>query len=595
MPSYKAPIRDLQFVFHELHQADATLSTLPGFDEVSPDLVDAILEEGAKVCEEVLQPINQSGDQEGCQFDSGEVTTPAGFKAAYQTYIEGGWPSLAADPELGGQGLPETVSFMLEEMICSANVSFSLYPGLTRGAINSINSHATDALKTQYLPKMVEGIWSGTMCLTEPHCGTDLGLVRTKAVPKDDGSYAISGTKIFITGGDQDLTENIIHLVLARLPDAPEGVRGISLFLVPKFMPDASNEPGDSNGVTCGSIEHKMGIKASATCVMNFDDAIGYLVGPENKGLACMFTMMNSERLAIGMQGLGLGETAYQNAVEYAKERIQSRSATGIKAPDKPADPLLVHPDIRRMLLTTRAYNEGCRAMAVWTAINIDLSHKHPDAEKREEADDYVALITPIIKAFFSDYGYETTTLCQQVLGGHGYIQEWGMEQYVRDARIAQIYEGTNGIQALDLIRRKLFIHEGRLPRRFFKRLNDFVSAQQNSKAMADFVTPLADAIKLLEELTGWLVDQGKRNPDELGAAATDYLRIFALTTLAWLWADMARVALEKESDDTSGFYTTKLRTARFFMGRLLPQIHGLALGIRSGSDLMMEFSDDEF
>ncbi|MDF1529352.1 MAG: acyl-CoA dehydrogenase C-terminal domain-containing protein [Sedimenticola sp.] len=595
MPSYKAPIRDLQFVFHELHQADETLSSLPGFDEVSPDLVDAILEEGAKVCEEVLQPINQSGDQEGCQFNDGVVTTPAGFKAAYQTYIEGGWPSLAADPELGGQGLPETISFMLEEMLCSANVSFSLYPGLTRGAINSINSHATDALKEQYLPKMVEGIWSGTMCLTEPHCGTDLGLVRTKAIPNGDGSYAISGTKIFITGGDQDLTENIIHLVLARLPDAPEGVRGISLFLVPKFMPDANNEPGDSNGVTCGSIEHKMGIKASATCVMNFDDAIGYLVGPENKGLACMFTMMNAERLAIGMQGLGLGETAYQNAVEYAKDRLQSRSATGTKAPDKPADPLLVHPDIRRMLLTTRAYNEGCRALAVWTAMNIDLSHKHPDAEKREEADDYVALITPIIKAFFSDYGYETTTLCQQVLGGHGYIQEWGMEQYVRDARIAQIYEGTNGIQALDLIRRKLFIHEGRLPQRFFNLLNSFIAEQNGNESMTQYIAPLADAIKLLQELTGWLVEQGTRNPDELGAAATDYLRIFALTTLAWLWTDMARVALEKESSDNTGFYTTKLRTARFFMGRLLPQIHGLALGIRSGADLMMEFSDEEF
>lgn len=595
MPSYKAPIRDLQFVFHELHQADETLSSLPGFDEVSPDLVDAILEEGAKVCEEVLQPINQSGDQEGCQFNDGVVTTPAGFKAAYQTYIEGGWPSLAADPELGGQGLPETISFMLEEMLCSANVSFSLYPGLTRGAINSINSHATDALKEQYLPKMVEGVWSGTMCLTEPHCGTDLGLVRTKAVPNGNGSYAISGTKIFITGGDQDLTENIIHLVLARLPDAPEGVRGISLFLVPKFMPDANNEPGDSNGVTCGSIEHKMGIKASATCVMNFDDAIGFLVGPENKGLACMFTMMNAERLAIGMQGLGLGETAYQNAVEYAKDRLQSRSATGTKAPDKPADPLLVHPDIRRMLLTTRAYNEGCRALAVWTALNIDLSHKHPDAEKREEADDYVALITPIIKAFFSDYGYETTTLCQQVLGGHGYIQEWGMEQYVRDARIAQIYEGTNGIQALDLIRRKLFIHEGRLPQRFFNLLNSFIAEQNGNESMTQYIAPLADAIKLLQELTGWLVEQGTRNPDELGAAATDYLRIFALTTLAWLWADMARVALEKESSDNTGFYTTKLRTARFFMGRLLPQIHGLALGIRSGADLMMEFSDEEF
>jgi alkylation response protein AidB-like acyl-CoA dehydrogenase len=595
MPSYKAPIRDLQFVFHELHQADEILRSLPGFDEVSPDLVDAILEEGAKVCEEVLQPINQSGDQEGCQFNDGAVTTPAGFKAAYQTYIEGGWPSLAADPELGGQGLPETISFMLEEMLCSANVSFSLYPGLTRGAINSINSHATDALKEQYLPKMVEGVWSGTMCLTEPHCGTDLGLVRTKAVPNGDGSYAISGTKIFITGGDQDLTENIIHLVLARLPDAPEGVRGISLFLVPKFMPDANNEPGDSNGVTCGSIEHKMGIKASATCVMNFDDAIGFLVGPENKGLACMFTMMNAERLAIGMQGLGLGETAYQNAVEYAKDRLQSRSATGTKAPDKPADPLLVHPDIRRMLLTTRAYNEGCRALAVWTALNIDLSHKHPDAEKREEADDYVALITPIIKAFFSDYGYETTTLCQQVLGGHGYIQEWGMEQYVRDARIAQIYEGTNGIQALDLIRRKLFIHEGRLPQRFFTLLNNFVSTHQHNETMNDFVSPLTDALKLLEEITDWLVEQGKRNPDELGAAATDYLRIFALITLAWLWADMARVALEKAPTDDSGFYTSKLKTARFFMGRLLPQIYGLERGIRSGSDLMMEFTDDEF
>ena len=595
MPSYKAPIRDLQFVFHELLEADETLHGLPGFDEVSPDLVDAILQEGGKICEELLHPLNQNGDLEGCRFEDGQVTTPKGFKEAYRTFIEGGWPSLAADPELGGQGLPETISFMLEEMLCSANVSFSLYPGLTRGAINALNHHASDELKQQYLPKMVEGTWSGTMCLTEPHCGTDLGLVRTRAVPNDDGSYAISGTKIFITGGEHDLTDNIIHLVLARLPDAPEGVRGISLFLVPKRLPDANNEPGDNNGVSCGSIEHKMGIKASATCVMNFDGASGFLVGPENKGLACMFTMMNSERLAIGMQGLGLGEVAYQNAVAYAKDRIQGRSATGIKAPDKAADPLLVHPDIRRMLLTTRAYNEGARALATWTAINIDLAHRHPEPQKREEADDYVALITPIIKAFFSDYGYETTTLCQQVYGGHGYIREWGMEQFVRDARIAQIYEGTNGIQALDLVRRKLFINDGRLPKRFFTLLDSYIAENRENETLAEFIDPLREANTLLQELTAWLVAESRQNPDELGAAATDYLRIFALTTFAWLWTRMAQVAQNKQESDNSGFYRTKIKTARFFMGRLLPQIQGLNISIRSGSDLMMVFDESAF
>jgi alkylation response protein AidB-like acyl-CoA dehydrogenase len=595
MPSYKAPIRDLQFVFHELHEADRTLSALPGFDEVSPDLVDAILQEGGKICEELLQPLNQSGDLEGCRFEEGQVTTPTGFKEAYRTFIEGGWPSLAADPELGGQGLPETLSFMLEEMLCSANVSFSLYPGLTRGAITALSHHASDELKKQYLPQMVAGSWSGTMCLTEPHCGTDLGLVRTRAVPNGDGSYAISGTKIFITGGEHDLTENIIHLVLARLPDAPEGVRGISLFLVPKRLPDANNEAVGENAVSCGSIEHKMGIKASATCVMNFDGATGYLVGPENKGLACMFTMMNSERLAIGMQGLGLAEVAYQNAVSYARERLQSRSATGAKAPDKAADPLLVHPDIRRMLLTTRAYNEAARALAVWSAINIDLAHRHPDPEQREAADDYVALITPIIKAFFSDYGYETATLCQQVYGGHGYIQEWGMEQFVRDARIAQIYEGTNGIQALDLVRRKLFIHDGRLPQRFFALLDDYIADNRGDEALAEFIDPLREANTLLQELTAWLVAGSQQNPDELGAAATDYLRIFALTTFAWLWARMAQLAQARLADDGSGFYRTKINTARFFMGRLLPQIQGLNIGIRSGSGLMMALDETEF
>jgi len=595
MPSYKAPIRDLQFVYHELLNADAVFAEVPEFKEASDDLVDAILEEGAKICEEVLQPINQNGDQEGCQFNNGTVTTPKGFKEAYDTFIEGGWPALALSPDIGGQGLPETISFMLEEMICSANVSFSLYPGLTRGAISAISAHAVEALKEQYLPKMAEGIWAGTMCLTEPHCGTDLGLVRTKAEPDNQGGYDITGTKIFISGGEQDLTENIVHLTLARLPGAPEGVRGISLFLVPKLMPDADNNPGEANGVTCGSIEHKMGIKGSATCVINFDNAKGYLIGTEGKGLACMFTMMNAERLAIGMQGLGLGEVAYQNAVEYARDRLQSRSATGVKAPEKAADPLLVHPDIRRMLLTTRAYNEGARALAVWTAMNIDIAHKHPNAEKRQASDDLVALITPIIKAFFSDYGYETTTMCQQVFGGHGYIQEWGMEQFVRDARIAQIYEGANGIQALDLVRRKLFINEGRLPKRMFSILDNFIAETSKEAALTEYLQPLQEANQLLQSLTQWLVENSSENADELGAAATDYLRIFALTVFAWFWVQMAQQAQQNIEGDDAEFYQTKLKTARFYLLRILPQIHGLDKAVRSGSDLMMDFDESVF
>ncbi len=595
MPTYKAPIRDLQFVFHELLDGDQTLAALPGFGEVSPDLVDAILDEGAKIIEEVIQPLNQSGDEEGCRFDDGQVFTPKGFREAYRTYTEGGWSSLAADPELGGQGLPETLSFMLEEMINSANVSFGLYPGLTRGAINALTAHASEELQAAYLPKMVEGSWSGTMCLTEAHAGTDLGLIRTRAQPQADGSYSVSGSKIFITGGEHDLTENIIHLVLARLPDAPPGVKGISLFLVPKLMPDEQGGPGGINGVSCGAIEHKMGIKASSTCVLNFDQAKGFLVGPENRGLACMFTMMNAERLAIGIQGLGLAEVAYQNAVDYARERLQSRAANGPSEPDKAADPLLVHPDIRRMLLTTRAYNEGARALAVWTAMKIDISHRHPDPAAREEADDLVSLITPVIKAFFSDYGYETTTLCQQVFGGHGYIREWGMEQFVRDARIAQIYEGTNGIQALDLVRRKLFMHDGRLPDRLFDLIAGDIESQREEEQLRPFITPMEDALTRLRELTDWLIEAGKGNPDELGAAATDYLRIFALTTLAWFWVRMIRIALPRQEDDATGFYRAKIRTGRFFLYRLLPQIQGLDAAVRSGASLMTAFEEEAF
>jgi len=595
MPSYKAPIRDLQFVYHELLNADQTLSTLPGFEETTSDLVDAILEEGAKLFEQKIQPLNQSGDKQGCSFTDGKVTTPDGFKEAYLAYIEGGWCSLAADPELGGQGLPETINFMLEEMITSANVSFSLYPGLTRGAISAISSHADDDLKARYLPKMVEGTWSGTMCLTESQAGTDLGLVRTKAEPLDDDSYEITGTKIFITGGEQDLTENIIHLVLARLPGAPAGIKGISLFLVPKFLPDNNNEPVQPNGVSCGSIEHKMGIKGSSTCVMNFDNARGFLVGPEHRGLACMFTMMNAERLAIGIQGLGLGEVAYQNAVAYARERLQGRAATGTVSPELSADCLLVHPDIRRMLLTTRAYNEGARALAVWTSVNIDISQRHQDSSRRVEAEELVALITPVIKAFFSDYGYETTTLCQQVLGGHGYIQEWGMEQFVRDARIAQIYEGANGIQALDLVRRKLFIHDGRLPKNFFRLIAEYAEAERGNEALLPYLDQLTEALNLLRDLTEWLVQQGTTNPDQLGAAATDYLRVFAVTTLAWMWVRMIAISLENLNGSDADFYRAKLQTGRFFLGRVLPQIYGLDLAVRSGSGLMMDMREADF
>ncbi|MCB1881695.1 MAG: acyl-CoA dehydrogenase C-terminal domain-containing protein [Gammaproteobacteria bacterium] len=595
MPSYRAPIRDLQFVYHELLNADQTLASLPGFEETTADLVDAILEEGAKLFEQKIQPLNQLGDKQGCRFEAGEVTTPDGFKEAYNAYIEGGWGSLAVDPEWGGQGLPETISFMLEEMLTSANVSFSLYPGLTRGAISAINSHADDELKARYLPKMVEGVWSGTMCLTESQAGTDLGLVRTKAEPRPDGSYGITGTKIFITGGEQDLTENIIHLVLARLPGSPEGVKGISLFLVPKFLPDDDNEPAQRNHVSCGAIEQKMGIKGSSTCVLNFDNAQGFLIGPEHRGLACMFTMMNAERLAIGIQGLGLGEVAYQNAVAYARDRLQSRAAGGSAAPQLSADPLLVHPDIRRMLLTTRAYNEGARAVAVWTAVNIDLSHRHPDAAKRAEADDLVSLITPVIKAFFSDYGYETTALCQQVFGGHGYISEWGMEQFVRDARIAQIYEGTNGVQALDLVRRKLFIHDGRLPDRFFRLLADYIEQQRTNQPLQPYLTPFIEALNLLRDLTAWLTEQGSENPNQLGAAATDYLRIFALTTSAWMWLRMIAVALENRDGNEVDFYRSKIQTGGFFLGRLLPQIHALNMAVRSGSDLLMDMRDTDF
>ncbi|ROR35183.1 acyl-CoA dehydrogenase C-terminal domain-containing protein [Inmirania thermothiophila] len=595
MAQYQAPLRDMRFVLYELLDAGRALAELPGCEEATPDLVGAVLEEAGRIAEEVLFPLNRSGDEEGCRLEDGQVSTPRGFREAYRLFCEGGWPGIGADPDYGGQGLPTLVEFQVHEMWSAANVAFSLYPVLTAGAYRAIRAHADEALRRRFLPPMVEGRWSGTMCLTEAHCGTDLGLLRTRAVPAGDGGYRITGTKIFITGGDQDLTENIVHLVLARLPDAPEGVRGISLFLVPKRKVREDGSLGEANGVSPGAIEHKMGIRGAATCVMNFDDAEGYLVGPPNKGLACMFTMMNLERLAIGMQGLGLGEVAYQSAAAYARERLQGRFMGGPRDPDRPADPIVVHPDVRRMLLTARAYNEGNRALCAWAALAIDQAERHPDPAVREAADDLVALLTPIIKAFVSDCGFEVCNLGLQVFGGHGYIREHGMEQLVRDARIAQIYEGTNGIQALDLVRRKLFLHDGRLPGRFFAPVEAFVREAHGRAGMGEFVVPLEDALRRLRAVTAWLQEEGPQRPEELGAAATDYLRMFGLTALAYLWARAAAVALERLDGPERPFYEGKLAVARFYMQRLLPQVHALEAAVRAGGATLMALPDEAF
>ncbi|KAA3629729.1 MAG: acyl-CoA dehydrogenase [Proteobacteria bacterium] len=594
MAVYNPPLRDLQFVYHELLDP-ARLQALPGCEEFDGDLVNAVLEEAGKLCAEVLFPLNRSGDEEGCHFENGEVRTPAGFKEAYQQFVAGGWTAIACDTEYGGQGLPNTVNVMVEEMICSTNLSFGMYPGLSHGAYNAIKAHGSEELKNLYLPKLTDGTWSGTMCLTEPQCGTDLGLVRTKAVPQSDGSYRITGTKIFISAGEHDLTENIVHLVLARLPDAPAGIKGISLFLVPKFLPDANGDVGGRNGVVCGSIEHKMGIKASSTCVMNFDDATGWLLGQPHKGMRAMFTMMNTARLDVGIQGIGLGESAYQGAVEYARERIQGRALKGAQFPEKAADPLFVHPDVRRMLLTQRAYVEGARALAGWLASEIDVYQRSENADEVQAAEDLVALLIPVLKSFGTDMGFECANLGVQVYGGHGYIRENGMEQYVRDARITQIYEGTNGIQALDLVGRKLPAHMGRYLRRFFHPVADYIEAHKDDEALAEFIGPLAKVFGRLQKATAFIAEKGMRDPNEAGAASVDYQRLFALTTLAYLWTRMAEIALAKVDGGESQFYQAKIDTARFYMQRLLPQGGGLFGAILAGGKSMMAFNDEAF
>ena len=594
MAIYKAPLRDMQFVLYELFDG-ANLHDLPGYEEATPDLIDPVLEEAAKICEEILLPLNRSGDEEECHFDEGVVTTPEGFKEAYTAYREGGWTTIGCSPDYGGMGLPKMVTTLFEEMICSANLSFAMYPGLSYGTYNALKNYGSDALKDQYLPKLVDGTWAGTMCLTEAHCGTDLGLLRTKAEPQDDNSYLISGSKMFISAGEHDLTENIIHLVLARTPDAPEGVKGISLFLVPKFLPDGDGNPGERNPVVCGSIEHKMGIKASATCLLNFDGARGWLIGDLNRGMEAMFVMMNQERLAVGVQGIGLAEVSYQSAVDYARERLQGRALTGAKHPDKAADPIIVHPDVRKMLLTMRAWTEGSRALACWISHELDHQRTDPDGQRRLEADDFVQLMTPIAKALFTDLGYETVNLGVQVYGGHGFVREHGMEQLIRDCRIAQLYEGSNGIQGLDLVGRKMPAHTGRFLRRFFHPVQQYLEDNSTNQALAEFIPPLAKSFGRLQQATGKIAQAGMANPDEAGAAATDYLRLFGLVAMAFIWTRTVEVAQGKLEDDPSGFYRAKINTARFFMQKLLPQTGSLFSTIMAGSETLMEFEEDDF
>ncbi|CAG4928046.1 unnamed protein product [Acidocella sp. C78] len=596
MPVYKAPLNDMRFVLHELYDSSA-IAELPGNADFTPELIDSVLEEAAKISEQVLFPLNQVGDREGCSYENGVVRTPSGYREAYRTFCEGGWTAISSDPDYGGQGMPLTAAMMVEEMFCSANVAFGLYPGLSHGAYVALKHSGSDEQKKAWLPNLVSGKWTGTMCLTEPHCGTDLGMLRTKAAPNGDGSYSITGNKIFISAGEHDLAENIIHLVLARLPDAPAGVKGISMFLVPKFLPREDGTLGPRNGMQCTAIEHKMGLNGSATCAMSFDGATGWLVGEPNKGLAAMFKMMNTERLSVGIQGLGIAEVAYQNAVAYARERIQGRSLTGAKAPEKQADPILVHPDVRRMLLTSRAYIEGCRALAGWVARELEILEKSDDDEARQVADDFASLMTPVVKAMFTDLGFEIASLAVQTYGGHGYIRDHGIEQYVRDARIAMLYEGTNGIQALDLVGRKLPQDGGRLLTRFLDPVLEFIDAHQDNDALAEFLPALSQALEHVQEATGVIMEGAMANRDEVGAASVDYLRLFGLASLAFVWARMVAVAAPKAGDDGEGaqFYRAKVRTAKFFMDRLLPQTGALLAAIRSGAATMMEFEDAAF
>jgi len=597
MPVYNPPLRDMQFVLHELLDVGRALRAMPKHADTDDDTVNAVLEEGGKFAAEVVFPLNISGDQQGCQLDRAthEVTPPAGFKAAYEQYVAGGWPALSCDPAYGGQGLPFVVNQCFYEMLNSANQAWTMYPGLSHGAYECLHAHGTPEQKATYLPKLTSGEWTGTMCLTEPHCGTDLGLLRTKAEPQADGTYRITGQKIFISAGEHNLAPNIVHLVLARLPDAPPGSKGISLFLVPKFNVNADGSLGARNGIYCGGLEHKMGIHGNATCQMVLDGAVGTLVGQPHKGLAAMFVMMNAARLGVGNQSLGLTEVAYQNALAYAKDRVQMRSLSGVKAPGKPADPIIVHPDVRRMLLTAKAYAEGGRALACYSALLLDQELHHPDEAQRKDAAELLALLTPIIKAFLTDNGFDAAVQCQQVYGGHGFIKEWGMEQFVRDARINMIYEGTNTIQSLDLLGRKVLGNNGATLKKFGAQVEAFIRAEMANEAMGEFVKPLADLGGKITQLTSEIGMKAMQNADEVGAAAVDYLRVVGHMVYGYFWARMAKVALEKiaqaeeDAQRPDPFYLGKLQTARFYFTRLMPETSSLMRRIRAGSEVLLD------
>ncbi len=597
MPIYQAPTRDTRFLINEVIKLES-YANLPGFEDATADMIDAVIEECGRFNAEVLAPLNQPGDQQGCTRNAdGSVTTPDGFKAAYTMFRKAGWGTLAGPKEWGGQGLPHVLGFMAEEYLASANMSFMMYPGLTAGAINALLAKGSPEQQALYLPKMIAGEWLGTMNLTEPHCGTDLGLIRTRAVPNADGSYSITGTKIFISAGEHDLTDNIIHLVLAKTPDAPESSKGISLFIVPKVLVNADGSLSARNAVSCGSLEHKMGIKANATCVMNYDGATGWMVGEENKGLAAMFIMMNAARLGVGVQGLGQAEAAYQNAVKYAAERRQGRALTGAAEPTEKADTLFVHADVRRMLMDAKAFTEGMRALCTWGALQVDLSHKAATDEERQLADDMISLLTPVIKGYGTDLGFQTCVEMQQVFGGHGYIEEWGMSQFVRDARIAQIYEGTNGIQAMDLVGRKLAQNGGRAVQAFFALVDTECAAAKAKPELAALAGQVEGANAELKAATMWLMQNGMMNPNNAGAGAHPYMHIMGIVSLGLMWLKMAEAALENLAEGAAdkAFYEAKLVTARYFGERFTPDAASLRVKLSAGCEAMMALPAEAF